>query len=546
MISKPLFKQSCKANAGVWFFVTLITCAMLAIIIIVLGNLNVNEIRSSMKDMFVKDALESQIEESSMTYYDITDISLSNFEENFEQLNNLLNVQLKNFRNNIIMMYKGAIQNGISDEAARAQVINTLSQMLPPGSGFSQEELALAVGALIDYYLYYNPELSQDVTVEYSEAKISQYVLNKIAEGVHEKLIKEYGQETADYARDFIISAINQYIEQKNENSQINVTEFATSYIPSVLEQVFYEQSFDYNDEKIYVSKYFTKEKIYELSYAAIISFRGQLEVKEKQLRSNPDYTEERIAEELEKYKKEVIEDRSKMLIESLPEKVSKALVELGEMDVYELVIGNIFYRIAGLLLPMIFVIMASNNLIAGQVDSGSMAYVLSTPTKRRTVTITQMCYLITSLFVMYALTAITSVVSLTVVGTEDITISYEQMLLLNLGAFVTMFAVSGICFLCSCWFNRSKLAMSYGGGLTMFFLVATILGLFGSNVIPSAIRIDAMKYFNYVSLISLFDATSILANSADFLWKLAILIGVGVVTFILGIIKFDKKDLPL
>lgn len=41
--------------------------------------------------------------------------------------------------------------------------------------------------------------------------------------------------------------------------------------------------------------------------------------------------------------------------------------------------------------------IMASNNLISGQVDSGSMAYVLSTSTKRRTVVFTQAGYLIGS-----------------------------------------------------------------------------------------------------------------------------------------------------
>ena len=72
MISKPLFKQSCKANAGIWTFVTAVTCFMLAIIIIVLGNLNVNEIRSSMTDMFVSDAIESTVEEQSMTYYNIS------------------------------------------------------------------------------------------------------------------------------------------------------------------------------------------------------------------------------------------------------------------------------------------------------------------------------------------------------------------------------------------------------------------------------------------------------------------------------------------
>ncbi len=73
------------------------------------------------------------------------------------------------------------------------------------------------------------------------------------------------------------------------------------------------------------------------------------------------------------------------------------------------------------------------------------------------------------------------------------------------------MFAMSGICFTTSCWFDRSKHAMGLGGGLSMFFLVATMLGLFGSPILPSIIRMDALNYFNYVSIITLFDPISIL-----------------------------------
>ena len=87
---------------------------------------------------------------------------------------------------------------------------------------------------------------------------------------------------------------------------------------------------------------------------------------------------------------------------------------------------------------------------------------------------------------------------------------------------------------------------MSIGGGISLFFLVATILGLFGSKVIPSAMRIDAMNCFNYISLITLFDTNSIIAGTTTFIWKWAILLAVGVVAYIIGIKKFNKKDLPL
>lgn len=99
---------------------------------------------------------------------------------------------------------------------------------------------------------------------------------------------------------------------------------------------------------------------------------------------------------------------------------------------------------------------------------------------------------------------------------------------------------------MCSAIFNRSKYSMSIGGGITIFSLVCTILGLFGSNVVPSAMRISAMDFFNYLSIITLFDTVSILDGGLSYLWKFAILLGIGIVTFIIGIFRFDKKDLPL
>jgi len=87
---------------------------------------------------------------------------------------------------------------------------------------------------------------------------------------------------------------------------------------------------------------------------------------------------------------------------------------------------------------------------------------------------------------------------------------------------------------------------MALGGGLSMFFLVATMLGLFGSHVIPSVIRIGALNYFNYVSIISLFDVVNVLDGGYMWIWKLVILLAIGVVGYVCGAIKFRKKDLPL
>lgn len=64
------------------------------------------------------------------------------------------------------------------------------------------------------------------------------------------------------------------------------------------------------------------------------------------------------------------------------------------------------FYKTVATLLGMVYVIIASNNLVASEVDSGSMAYTLSTPVKRSTVVATKMGFLVGSVALMSAITA--------------------------------------------------------------------------------------------------------------------------------------------
>ena len=74
-----------------------------------------------------------------------------------------------------------------------------------------------------------------------------------------------------------------------------------------------------------------------------------------------------------------------------------------------------------------------------------------------------------------------------------------------------------------------------------MFFLVSTILGLFGSSTIPEALRIKAMNFFNYTTIITLFDSEKILSGGT-YIYGLLILLGIAIITYIIGIIRFDKK----
>lgn len=70
----------------------------------------------------------------------------------------------------------------------------------------------------------------------------------------------------------------------------------------------------------------------------------------------------------------------------------------LGSMESY--------YKMVAVLLGMVYVIITSTNLVVDEVDSGSMAYTLSTPVKRSSVVVTKMIYMIGSVILMFVIQA--------------------------------------------------------------------------------------------------------------------------------------------
>ena len=229
-------------------------------------------------------------------------------------------------------------------------------------------------------------------------------------------------------------------------------------------------------------------------------------------------------------------------------------------------ILNELVYKIAGVLLPMIYVMIAANKLIAAQVSDGSMAYILSTPTNRKTVVRTQYCFLLMTVAVMYVAITVSAVASegisflIAKARNPDMSGSWNPSvtLLFCFGSFLAMFALSGICFGASAFFNKSSNSITVGGGACILSFLCCILGLFGNQVfVAVGIGVKAMDFFNYLSLFTLIDNSSMsafaknlqgydVAISFDWTWKLAILIAIGVIFAYLGGRRFAKKDLPL
>ena len=636
MFSKPLFKQSIKANFTRWIIVTFASCFIVAVVILILGNLNVNKIRGSLEDLFedsdkqadiqyksadsyqktydvytktldkykemtdileraisgeaneeeyadfseeFKDAIkkirdgeteiassksklssgESELASSKSTYNSskteaesqktelqstqkqleegiaksekemselkenlntvnagITQINQS-YEQADEQTKTALDAQLKDLKDKKAQLEAGISQyeTGISEAKTNLEKvksgIGTIDTKLSQGQSqitAAEKKISTSKSALS------SAESTLASSKEELKTKTLESLYDKIVDGVYDEAIKDNDEETAQKSKELAKEILDKYKNGENTNEE-EIQKMAKNYVTNSV----YEEAIKENSEE-------DSKTAKDIASTAIDDYNNKIENGTT--------------------KEEALDSISKSLIEQLPDDVEDAILEIKDLDVYGLVVGNILFRIAGLLLPMIFVIMTANGLLAGQVDSGSMAYILSTPTKRSKVTITQMIYLILAVLLMYVCICTTSIVCMEIIKDSEITITIEEMIKFNIGAFFVMFAVSGICYLSSAIFNREKNSISVGGGLTMFFLVCSILGLFGEKVIPSAIRIEAMNYFNYASIISFFNVNSMLNGTNDYMVGLAILFAIGIVTYIIGIIKFDKKDLPL
>ena len=241
------------------------------------------------------------------------------------------------------------------------------------------------------------------------------------------------------------------------------------------------------------------------------------------------------------------LEDMMTIMFEMMG--VSSDLIEdMAEMDTTAM-LNQMYFTIMSLLPILLFIIFAGNALVVNQVDKGSMAYILSTPTKRSAVVFTQAIFMIVVPFIMAGCAFITKLVACNVIVGEVEAAKYAA---LYGGLYILTEAMAGICYLASCIFNLSKYALALGGGLNVWFFICSLLGMFGSeSMVNTGMGVEELGMFNRVSIIGLFDIDTlgtVGSGSVDYAFvpKLVALVVIAVACYLIGAIRFQKKDLPL
>ncbi|MCL2846459.1 MAG: ABC transporter permease [Firmicutes bacterium] len=189
-----------------------------------------------------------------------------------------------------------------------------------------------------------------------------------------------------------------------------------------------------------------------------------------------------------------------------------------------------------GILLMLVYLITTGNKLVASEVDRGTMSFILNTPTTRKQIIFTKALFYIGSMIVMILTMGLVGITVSSAVGAN---INIGNLWLIILGALLFGFAISGICFFASCWFNKSSQSLMVGAGLPVaFFLFASMSPL---------ITLNDAEFLKYFSLNTLFDTTAITGGDiGGFIGQFIAMFAIGAVLYVIGITKFLKKDLPL
>lgn len=221
-------------------------------------------------------------------------------------------------------------------------------------------------------------------------------------------------------------------------------------------------------------------------------------------------------------------------MFDMLPEGMIKAFGFDGLGTDLTAYLGGYLYGFILLIFPMIYTIILSNKLVAKHVDSGSMAYLLSTPNSRNEIIFTQALYLIISTFILLLIEL--GVLIAMAEGLFPGHLQIGKFLALNLLTYLVIIVAGGISFLFSCIFNDIKHSIAFGAGLPIVFFVLKMISEISEKV-------EFLKYFTIYSIVT----PSRIMNDGSYTTMVCLsLIGVAAVLYGSGIYIFNKKSLPI
>jgi len=193
------------------------------------------------------------------------------------------------------------------------------------------------------------------------------------------------------------------------------------------------------------------------------------------------------------------------------------------------------YYGLIFLLILMVYSIMTSTQLVSRLVDRGSLAYLLATPTSRTKVAMTQAIVLTLGLLLITFITFLAGVLGANWFA-QDETFHFDRFVQINVLGFLLFFVVCSYSFFISCLMNDEKRALSISGAITVIFFMISLISKISQEL-------DWLENF---TLFTLYQPDEIARGTVEVLPISIWLTITGILFFILSIVVFRKRDLPL
>jgi len=211
------------------------------------------------------------------------------------------------------------------------------------------------------------------------------------------------------------------------------------------------------------------------------------------------------------------------------------ALPTMFESDADSSQLLNLFIDVGilgnGIIFATIFVVILGNALITSEIDRGTLAITLNTPTTRRQILFSKGLVLIGALVTIpLAIGAIGSI-SPILFGLD---FDHAKWWTITGLWFMYTFLMGGIAFFIACWFNKSRYTLS---------ATALILGAFFLLAMLSTI--NDFEFLRFFTLQTLFDIDAVL-NGNSVIWQYIVMPIIAIPLYVAGVVKFLKKDLPI
>lgn len=184
-----------------------------------------------------------------------------------------------------------------------------------------------------------------------------------------------------------------------------------------------------------------------------------------------------------------------------------------------------------GIIFIIICSVIFANIFITNEVDRGTLAITLNTPTTRLQILLSKALVFITLFILISLFVGISGTLSPLMYGIEFDFAKWWTLIALWMMYSLT---TGGIAFIIGCWFNKSRYALATS---------SIILGAF--FFLDMFAMIERFEFCKYFTLQTLFDISAVIQGESV-AWQMIALTIIAIPLYVIGIIKFVKKDLPL